>query len=183
MKHSLLPMVLGLVSTTALSIMRRYVFLLLPILVTTTLAAQPAPATLPADPMAESRRIDAEILKLWQATPKSGEMDELNNRYSQLSKQLEDEGRKLSIRFQEFEDSDAYRQYASKSRELEMQRQDKWVIERKAIAAVAKQLYAARHAELRKIAPAAIPQGQALALDGHETSQLAALTRRPGRHS
>ncbi|MEI8196341.1 MAG: substrate-binding domain-containing protein [Phycisphaerae bacterium] len=144
--------------------MRRLAFLLILLLANVAMAVDTAPATQPADPMAESRRIDEAVKELWSSTPGSKAIDEINAKLGQLREREAKESRALYNQLQSLQNTDAYRAYTQKSRELEAQRQDAWKIERNTMAAAAKRLYAARHEELRTLV-AAIPNGKTLGFD------------------
>lgn len=58
--------------------------------------------------------------------------------------------------------TEEFMDYRRKRQELESQREDAWSKERKALADAARELYAARHAELRDRAPASLPGAEKL---------------------
>ncbi len=124
-----------------------------------------APGTHPADPMAESHRIDEAIKKLWQGTSVSKEYDALTERLRQINEQRDAAARPVYERIEAIYRSTAYIAFRKQADELEGQRRDAWRVERRKMAAAAKAIYAARHAELLKNPAGPLPQGHALGFD------------------
>lgn len=141
--------------------MRLFLILLsLTLLSSFTLAADP-PAV---DPLAESKRIDEEIRKL-QDTPIAKQLRALSDRLTALREKAGKDQEPLEKELGAIYESEAWKQHQARIQELEELRNTKWQQERKAISDAAKRIYSARHEELRKAAPAAIPQVNQLGLD------------------
>ena len=122
-----------------------------------------APSTTP-DPMGQSKRIDAELKKLAQ-TPVGQEIAAMEKKFQDGMFQVTKAREEIRNGYMELEKTEAYRDYEKKRRALEDQREAKWTIERKAMAEAATKIYAARHEELKKLAPNDTPQARQLGLD------------------
>jgi ABC-type phosphate transport system substrate-binding protein len=118
-------------------------------------------ANQPADPMEQTKRIEAELANL-DKSPVGRKIAEIEKKFSTESAQVHTALEENRAEFHKLQDTDAYRDYERKRRALEDQRVTEWSIERKAMADAAKNLYAARHNELRKLALSDAPQARRL---------------------
>ena len=122
-----------------------------------------APNTTP-DPMAQSKRIDAELKELDQ-TPVGQKIAAMERKFEDGMFQVTKAREEIRNGYMKLEETEAYRDYEKKRRELENQREDQLTIERKVMAEAATKIYAARHEELKKLALNDTPQARQLGLD------------------
>jgi phosphate transport system substrate-binding protein len=128
-------------------------------------APEPPPTNAPlAEPLAETRRVEEEIRKL-NATPIGKEIAALNARVRTLLDAQNKERLLLEQQSESLHQTEAYREYEKKLRELEQQRSAKWEAERRTIAEAARLLYAARHEELLKRATTDLSMAKRLGFD------------------
>lgn len=144
-------------------------------LTTETTPAGSQPATAPADPMSETRKIEEQIAKLADL-PVVVELMKIDKQRTELRAATEKQIRELHSaavkqiepldkeyqRLRESEEATAYRKLLS---DLDAQRHNTWELERKAITEAARNIYAARHEELRRMAAHPVPNLGKLGLD------------------
>jgi ABC-type phosphate transport system substrate-binding protein len=85
-------------------------------------------------------------------------LDDLEKKHRERVMRLYEKREKLA-------QSPGYKEYLKRRADLESKRESAWEGERKAMAGAAQQLYAARHAEIRGLAPAQVPEGRSLKFD------------------
>lgn len=141
----------------------RYAIILFLCPTLTVLAADP-PATSPADPLAESRRIDEEIRKLHESAI-ARQMAAIAERRKAAQERSNKEANAIEEEINKLRETPNWREFENRLDELKPRRDEKWEIERKAMAEAARRMYSARHEELRKLAAAAMPQAGQLGLD------------------
>ena len=118
----------------------------------------------PVDPMGQSKRIDAELQKLDQ-TPIGQKITDMEKKFGDQRSQLTKAIDQIREEYIQLDRTEAYQDYEKKRQALEDQRENEWTIERKAMAAAAKKIYAARHEELKKLAVSDTPHARQLGLD------------------
>ena len=116
------------------------------------------------DPLAINRRIDEEIDKLQQG-PGVKEVQDLQRKINALEMRRNQESEPLLDEMLKLEKTPAYEEYEKKLQDLQAQRISQWDTQRKEMAAAAKQIYQARHAELARLAPGDLPGARALGFD------------------
>jgi phosphate transport system substrate-binding protein len=121
------------------------------------------PGSMP-DPLEQSRQIDEELKKLDQ-TPVGQKVAQMEGTFEDGMHQIAKAREALRTEYLKLEKTAVYDEYTKRRRQLQSQRADKWTIERKAMAEAAEKLYAARHAELKKLAPGDTPKARQLGLD------------------
>ncbi len=124
----------------------------------------PGQTNLPADPLAQTKQIDAQLLELDQ-TPVGQKITGIEKKFSSARAQVYSAREEQMDEFRKLADTEAYRDYEKKRQALYEKRDTRWAIERKAMADAAKNLYSARHAELKKLAASDTPQARQLGLD------------------
>jgi phosphate transport system substrate-binding protein len=128
------------------------------------LTAHAATSTASSDPLAINRQIDEEIAKM-QTLPGVKEVYDLQKQVNALESQRNEQRNTLVEQMRKLQEADAYKQYQKKVDELNEKRYSEWEVERKAMAEAAKQMYAARHAEIAKLAPGDLPGARDLGFD------------------
>jgi phosphate transport system substrate-binding protein len=116
------------------------------------------------DPLEKTKAIDEQI-KLLDESAVAKEMRTLSERRDALYRLQQKESEKLSEESQKLQETEAWKMYVQKRTELMKQRENPRETELKAMAKAAKDLYAARHAELRSKAAGDLPGLKALGLD------------------
>jgi phosphate transport system substrate-binding protein len=143
---------------------RRSGWLACSILMAATFELSGQTTNLPADPLEQTKQIDAQLLNLDQ-TPVGQKITEIEKKFSSARAQVFNARQEQQDEFRKLENTEAYRDYQKKRQALYEKRDARWAIERKAMADVAKNLYSARHAELKKLAASDTPQARQLGLD------------------
>src|SRR5438128_6649997 len=128
------------------------------------LAGTPPAADQPVDPMAETKRINEELRKLHE-TPIGKKIADMENRFDATFEQFEKAREELREQFSQIQQTEAYRDYQKSRQAFENKRQTKWAMERKTMAEAARKLYAARHAELKKLSAKDTRGARQLGLD------------------
>ncbi|HUJ09981.1 MAG TPA: substrate-binding domain-containing protein [Verrucomicrobiae bacterium] len=136
----------------------------LSVVVCTVALAEPGSPAEPADSMNEAKRIEDEFRKL-DETPVGKEIADLNAKINATYKEQEKERQALQEQYAKLRATEAYREYEKKQQELEQQRTAADEAARKAVAEAARQLYAARHDELLKLATKERPGARRLGFD------------------
>ena len=117
-----------------------------------------------ADGLSETERLSAAIAEL-DASPAGAAYRALGLRIEALSSSVAQQIKTLRAEQGQLAAGAAFREYIHRRDELQARRLTGWDAERKAMEDEAQRIYAARHGELRSRAPAAVPQGAALAFD------------------
>ncbi len=110
-------------------------------------------------------KVIEEKLKELDKSPIAIEYRDINNAIREIEQEKEKQSTELRENLQKIYQSEEYREYLKKRRDLESQRNKAWEVERKAIAEAAKKIYAARHEEIKGIAKAELPRAKRLGLD------------------
>jgi phosphate transport system substrate-binding protein len=116
------------------------------------------------EPLSNTHRIDDELRKLDESEI-GKQVKELERRYSESESQLEKSLESYRNDFEKLQKSEAYRRYEETRRKLESERDSQWATERKIMAEAARKLYAARHEELKRLAPDDLPSLARIGLD------------------
>lgn len=135
-----------------------------PVPAPTPAAGVPATSTAPADPMAEIRKIEQELQELGK-TPSVKEISEVEEAMRRARSQLEKQLEPLNEKYTRLQQTEDYRKYRQKLDALNTKRNAEWEAQRLAIAKAARELYAARHEEIRKLAAKDTPEAKKLGFD------------------
>lgn len=142
--------------------MRTLVLTLLVVLVAAPLAQ--AQVNAPADPLEESRRVEAQIAKLNESKI-ARQMAGVRDKLDAIQRQQDQMRDGLYKELETLRESAEGKAYLERMEQLQQKQSAAWEKERASIAQAAKDLYSARHAELRKLARVDVPGLRKLKLD------------------
>ena len=100
--------------------------------------------------LAETERVTEELARL-EELPIVKQMREYDQQRSQLYEEQRKQDEQLQAKVNELRQSDAWRDLEKRRAELQTKRVDTWELERKAMAAIAKSIYEARHTDLQSL--------------------------------
>lgn len=156
------PMVASQIAITH-SLLRHWTWRMLQVLVLaswcfseTGLAAQ--------DPLGKTKEFEEQLRKL-DETPIGKRISEMERKFSDATTQAAKANEDLRNEFSRIQQTDVYREYQKRRRDLEEKQDAAWVRERKAMADAARKLYSARHEELKRLALGDTPEARKLGFD------------------
>lgn len=98
-------------------------------------------------------------------TPVGRQIADIERKFSAATENVAKARQELQQQYFQLERTEAYEEYQKQRQALEEKRDTEWSRERKAMADAARNLYSARHEELKKLAARETPHAQELGLD------------------
>lgn len=116
------------------------------------------------EPWSQTKEVEDELRKLDQ-TPVGKQVSEIERKFNVGAQEARKAAEEAQFEWSQLRQTPAYRNYEMRRQALEEKRAARWNEERKAIAEVARKLYAARHKELTELATKDAPEVKRLGLD------------------
>ncbi len=116
------------------------------------------------DPLAETKKIDEELRQL-EESPVGRQISENEKKLDAARDGLDKAREEARQKYFELAETPAYKDFDKRRRELWNARDKQWLQERKIIADAARDIYAARHQELKRLAAGETPAAHKLGLD------------------